>query len=224
MVMGKEHSFDAQRQSLVRHLCHSQLPDHATDFAGKTYVFCSKRADAFHRYIFRLKTPVERQLRQDFQLLGSIVSVDIESRIGLGETFHLCFLQSVCELHAIVGHASEYVIAGAVQDAAEALNFVSNQPTSERAHDGNATAYAGLESEADILQRCRPEKIESIGSQQRFVGGNYMFTAGQRAMDKTSGRFDSAYQFNHHVATVFDDFLRARGEKSVIDARPLFFL
>src|SRR6266851_1928651 len=42
-------------------------------------------------------------------------------------------------------------------------------------------------------------------------------------MNKTSVRFAPAHQFNYHVATVFDDFFRARGEKSIIDARALFF-
>ena len=42
-------------------------------------------------------------------------------------------------------------------------------------------------------------------------------------MNKTSGRFEPAHQFNHHVATVFDHFFRARGQKSIIDARAFFF-
>src|SRR6202030_2603479 len=53
--------------------------------------------------------------------------------------------------HFLLLHAGENVIAGAVEDAVDALQRVAGKPFADGLHDGNCTAERRFEIERDVL-------------------------------------------------------------------------
>src|SRR5271169_6661724 len=101
--------------------------DHETQFPGCLHIVCSNVADSFHLNGVSIHLRTESKFGQDFQLLRRILAIDVEAGIGFGEAFSLRVAERVLELDAILCHARENVIAGAVKNPTESLNIISNQ-------------------------------------------------------------------------------------------------
>jgi len=147
--------------------------------------------------------------------MSSVGSASAKPNLGLAKR--------ILEFNAILRHARENVIAGAVQNPAESLNVIADEAIPQSADDRNAPANAGFESQADFLQLRRLHQTETIHGQHSLVGGHNVFATLERSLDKTSCRLDPSDQFHHQIATVLQHFVRLRGKKCAIHAVALFF-
>jgi len=158
-----------------------------------------------------LKSMEERQLRQNLKLLCRIVTVNIKRGIGLCEAFGLRLTERSVEADPIFGHARQDEIASAIENAAQTLNVVADEPIPQSPYDRNSPADAGFESKPHLASFRRLHQAEPIQSEERLVGGYNVFSAGERLLDKAAGRFNPANQLDHHVATILDNLLRMDG-------------
>src|SRR6476469_7069003 len=90
----------------------------------------------------------EREARQDRQLLRGIVAIDVKGWIGFGIAEPLRVLQAFGKRQALLLHPGQDVIAGAVEDAVDAVDAGSGQPLEERLDDRNGRADRRL-----VIQR-----------------------------------------------------------------------
>ncbi len=136
--------------------------------------------------------------------------------------FFLGLRESLAELGAILFHPRKDVVAGAVEDAGQAVNLIANQPATQGADDGDAAADAGFESEAHFLLGRGLKKAVSVGGEKGLVRGDHVLASGERGVDEAAGRLNAAHKFDHHVTAILDDLLRIRRDEIRIHARTGF--
>ena len=106
------------------------------------------------------------------ELMRGIDAVDVEARIGLGITQLLRLFQHLAEIAAAVTHLRQDVIAGAVQDAVDALDPVRREALAQRFQDRDAARHRRLEGERDVIFRREPGELVAVMRQHRLVRGN----------------------------------------------------
>ena len=89
----------------------------------------------------------EGQRGQQRQLVRGVDAVDVEGGVGLGVAQGLRLGQHVGELAAGLAHRGQDEIAGAVEDAEDALDPIGRQPLAQRLDDRDAAGDGGLEAE-----------------------------------------------------------------------------
>ena len=118
-----------------------------TEFVGGGEVGERDRLDAFDADRIGVEPRAERQRRQDRQLVRGVEAADVEGRIGLGVAQPLRLLQAEVERQPLGLHLRQDVVAGAVEDAADARDAVARKRLAQGLDDGNAAADRGLEGE-----------------------------------------------------------------------------
>src|SRR5579862_7675714 len=119
--------------------------DAITELLGCGEIGGRDRGNAFDINRLLIDFGAEGQARQDRELLRGVVALDIEARIGLGVTKALRLLEAFGKRQAVLLHAGEDIIAGAVEDSVDALEGISRHPFAQRLHDGNGPAYGRFE-------------------------------------------------------------------------------
>src|SRR6476620_3560793 len=87
----------------------------------------------------------EREARQDRQLLRGIVAIDVKGWIGFGIAEPLRFLQAFGKRQALLLHPGQDVIAGAVENAVNAVDAGSREALAKRLDDRNGRTDRRLE-------------------------------------------------------------------------------
>ena len=78
--------------------------------------------------------------------MGGVDPVDVEAGVRLGIAQALGIGQHIGEFAARLAHLRQDVIAGAVQDAVDALDAIGCQPLAQGLDDGNAARHGRLDS------------------------------------------------------------------------------
>ena len=142
----------------------------------------------------------ERQARQDRKLLRGIVALDVEGRIGLGITQALRFAEAFIEGEAVLLHARQDVIAGAVEDAVDAGERIAVEPLAQCLDDWDAAGDRGFEIERNAMAFCEQSELMTVPRQQRLVGGDYRLAGRKRGLDHPLGRIAlPADDFDQHI-------------------------
>ena len=158
------------------------------------------RRNAFHINRRLIDFGAEGKARENRQLLRSVVALDVEGRIGLGIAEPLRLAQAILERDALLLHAREDVIAGAVEDAVDAGERIAVEPFAQRLHDRDAAGDRRLEIERHTLALGERRKLVAMRRQQRLVGCHHRFAGGERGLDRTLGRVPcSADHFHQDV-------------------------
>ena len=97
----------------------------------------------------------EGERGQDRELVGGVEAADVEGRIGLGVAEPLRLGEAVLEGELLQLHAREDVIAGAVEDAVDALDRIAGEALAQRLDDRNAAGDRRLEGERDVFSSAR---------------------------------------------------------------------
>ncbi len=97
----------------------------------------------------------EGDLRQDGQLVGGVGAVDVEGRVGLGVAAPLGLGQRLGVALALLGHARQDEVAGAVEDALQRQDLVGGQALGQGGDDRHAAGDAGLEGDGPAVTRGR---------------------------------------------------------------------
>ena len=128
------------------------------------------------------------------------MTLDIESGIGLGVAQALGFPKTLRERQLVLLHAGEDVVAGAVEDAVDALERVAGQPFAQGLHDRNGAADRSLEIKGDMVLFRERGELDAMLGKQRLVGGDHRLSGRQRRFDRCLGRIaGAADQFDKHV-------------------------
>src|SRR6202163_2830577 len=139
---GRMHAlFDALRGP---HRDPDQLDAIAEFFCG-AQVFRRDRRNAFDINRALRDPGAEREAGKNCKLLGGVMTVDVERRIGLGITKALRVLQAFGERQSFLFHPGQDVVAGAVEDAVNAIDVGTGEAFAQGFDDGNRSADRRLE-------------------------------------------------------------------------------
>ena len=109
--------------------------------------------------------------RQQRQLVGGIVPVDIQGRIGLGEALLLGLLHRLVIAEPCLLHPRQHVVARTVENSAEVGNLVGDQPVLENLDDGDRGRDTGLVVHATIVDPGDLEDLLTMEGKSGLVGG-----------------------------------------------------
>ena len=120
----------------------------------------------------------EGRAGQHRELVRGIDAVDVEARIGLGVARGLRLGQHDVEVAPGLAHRRQDVVAGAVEDAVEALHAVADQALAQRLDDRDAARDRRLEGEDALPLLGRRRELGAVQRQQRLVGGDDVLARG----------------------------------------------
>ena len=104
----------------------------------------------------------EGDLGQDGQLVGGVGAVHVERRIGLGVAALLGLGQGLGVAAAVLGHAGEDEVAGAVEDALQRRDLVGGQALGQGGDDRHAAGDAGLEGDGPAVPAGGVEDLGAV--------------------------------------------------------------
>src|SRR5262245_4886929 len=159
----------------------------------------------------------ECETGEDCELLRGVVALDIEAGIGLGVTKPLRFLQTFVERDFFLLHPRQDVVAGAVQDAVDALERITGHSFPQCLYDRNGSAHRRLKIQGHVLAFRHGRKLDAVPGEQGLVCGHDGLAGRKCRFDRTSGRLPApADQFDKYIDAGFT------GERLRI-AEPLHF-
>ena len=124
------------------------------------------RGNAFDIDRIGIDLGAESETCQDRELLRGVLAFDVECRIGLRIAEPLRFLQTVVEGEAVLLHAGEDVIAGAVEDAVDARERRAVETFAQRLHDRNAAGNRRLEIKRNAMAFRERRKLLTMAREQ----------------------------------------------------------
>ena len=149
---------------------------------------------------------------EDGGLVEDVDALDVEGRVGLGVAELLGFLERVGEGKAVLAHAGEDVVAGAVEDADDQVEAVGDEPLADGLDDGNAAGDAGLEEELAAMPADGVEDLRAVLAEQRLVGRDDDLAGAEGAQGELAGDRGAADELAHDVDLgVVDDLERVTG-------------
>ena len=127
-------------------------------------------------------------------------AVDVEGRVGFRVAKLLRFLQHLREFALLLAHRGQDVVAGAVEDAGDALDAVRRQALAHGLDGRDAAGDRGFEGECDALGLGCLGKGRAMHREQRLVGGHDMLAGGERRLDqRLGGTVGPADAFHHNL-------------------------
>ena len=120
----------------------AELLDGVVELAGKPDVERGDRADAFDVNLLRVHPESVRERGEDANLVHRVEAIDVERRFDFGVAEPLSVGERLGEFGAFEFHASEDVIAGAVDDAIEARDAIADQSFAQDLDDRDTSRHA----------------------------------------------------------------------------------
>src|SRR5947209_9168187 len=114
--------------------------------------------------------------------------VDVEGRNGFSIAGPLRVLQAFGKRQALLLHPGQDVIAGAVEDAVDAVDAGAAKPLAKRLDDGNGGADRRLEVQGAAMLLGGLRQPNSVLGDQRLVGGYDRLAGLQRGLDRRQRR------------------------------------
>ena len=133
------------------------------EFVGGGEIGERDRLDAFDRDRARVDAGAEGERGEDRELMRGVEAADVEGRIGLGVAELLRFGEADVERQSFGLHAREDVVAGAVENAADAPHRIAGEPLAQGLDDGNAAADRRLEGQRGAAAFREPCEFERRG-------------------------------------------------------------
>lgn len=149
-------------------------------------------------------------------LVGSVPAVDVEGFVGFGISEFFGFLEGFGVAEAGLGHAHEDVIGGAVDDADDVLDAVSDEGVLNGLDDGDATGDGGLEVNGGVRFGGKGEKLGSALGEEGFVSGDDGLLGLEGSGYEIEGSGGAADEFDHDIdGRVGDDVHEIGGEEFI---------
>ena len=140
----------------------------------------------------------QREAHEDGELGARVESAHVFSGIGLGVAFGLRFGQHGGVLRALL-HFAEDEVAGAVENAFDALDAVAGQALLEAGNDGNSAGDGRAVLEMAAFGRGQALQIDAVIGDEFLVGGDDALAGFERAAHPGSGGIEAAGEFDDHV-------------------------
>ncbi|MEY4403470.1 MAG: hypothetical protein RIR91_1505 [Verrucomicrobiota bacterium] len=150
---------------------------------------------------------------EDGGLVPGVDAIDVERRVGFGVAELLGFLERVGEREAVLAHAGEDMVTGAIEDADDELEAVGDEAFADGLDDGDAAGDAGLEEELAAMLADGGEDLRAVLAEQGLVGGDHDLACAERTEGELAGLGGPADEFADHVDLgVVDDLERVLGQ------------
>ena len=143
--------------------------------------------DPLDRDRLRVDPEAESERSEDCELVRGIEAADVEGRIGFGVAETLGLGEADVEREVVGLHARQDVVAGAVEDAGDALDRVAGEALAQCLDDRNAAADRSLEKERRIVRFGQRREPHPMRGEHRLVGGDHRQPARQRRLDSVEG-------------------------------------
>ena len=130
----------------------------------------------------------EGERREDRELVRRVEAADVERRVGLGVAEPSAPPSDILEGQLFALHAREDVIAGAVENAIDAVDRIAGESLAQRLDDRNAAGDRRLEGERDTLLLGELGEIQTMRGEQRLVGGDDGLAMCKRRLDAGARR------------------------------------
>ena len=148
--------------------------------------------------LLRIDLHAQRQAHQDGQLGARVESAHVFGGIGLGIAPGLRLGQHRGEFRALL-HLAEDEVAGAVQNAFDALDAVAGHALFQAGNHGNSAGHRGAVFQMAALGRGQPLQFDAVVGDELFVGGDNALARFERAAHPGAGRIETAGQLHHHI-------------------------
>ena len=116
--------------------------------------------------------------------MRGVETADVEGRIGLGIAEALRLLQTFLEGELLLLHARQDVIAGAVENAIDALDRIAGEPLAQRLDDRNAAGDRRLEGERDMVLLGERGECEPCAASRALLAVTTGFAMRERGFDQ----------------------------------------
>ena len=117
--------------------------------------------DSFDRNRACVDLGAESERSENGELMRGVEAANVECRIGLRITEPLGLAQTDLEREIVGLHAREDVIAGAVENAGDALNCISGQALAQSLDDRYAAAHRGLEEQLSARSLSQGRELDT---------------------------------------------------------------
>ena len=138
------------------------------------------------------------ETHEDGELGARVESAHVFSGVGFGVAFGLRFGQHGRVLRAFF-HFAEDEVAGAVENAFDALDAIAGHALLEAGNNGNAAGDGGAVFEMAALGSGQPLQIDAVIGNEFLVGGDDAFAGFERAAHPGSGGIETAGELDNHV-------------------------
>ena len=215
---GMHAHIERQRLTLPLPLGHRQQLHHVAQLGGVSHVTGLEAIDALGGDRLAGHRAAIGQARQDRDLVGGIAALHIGSRIGLGITQPLGIGEHVAIGGALISHAAEDVIRGAIDDAAHPLDAVAPKRLLQRLDDRDAAAHRRLNQHIHAALGGGRGNLLAVAGDHRLVRGHHRLAGGNRPQDQAAGRLQAAHHLHHDLhGRIVDHRLGAGGEQLRIE-------
>ena len=103
------------------------------------------------------------------------------------------------EVAALVLHAGENVVGGAVDDAHDRLDAIDAERTFERSDDRNTATDGGFDHDVDACGSGGFVNFFAVAGDDSFIGSDDMFAAVDSIEDESASRFETTDDFNDDI-------------------------
>src|SRR6478736_5246234 len=143
------------------------------------------------------------------------MTFNVEPGISLRITKSLSLFQAFGEGHLVLLHPGKDVIAGAVENAINALERITGHTFAQSLDDRNGAAHCGFEIERNVFAFGNRRKLDAVAGEQCFVGSHHRFAGRQRRLGRALGWLAGpANQLNEDINAGFASERHWIGEPS----------
>ena len=174
------------------------LADGAAQVARIAEVHGGNRGDGLGRNLLRVHRDAQRQPHQNGQLGARVKAAHILGGIGLGIALGLRLGQHRRILRALL-HLAQDEVAGAVQNAFNALDAVAGQPLLQARNHRNSAGHGCAVLQVSAAGRGQPLQLDAMKGDQLLVGRDHALAGLERARTQPPAGSRPAGQLHHHI-------------------------
>lgn len=193
-----EHGSDGSGDAAFDLLGAGDLADGAAEIAGVAEVDGGDRGDGLRHDLFRVDDDAHCEAHEDGELGAGIEAADIFSGVGLGVALCLGF----SEHGGVFGtgvHFAEDEVAGAVEDAFDALDAIAGESLFEAGDDGNASGDGSAVLEVSAFGGGEALEFDALKGDELFIGGNDTFAGLKGVAHPVSSGVEATGEFDDDI-------------------------
>ena len=197
-TQSDEHGTDGGSEAAFDLLGARNLANGAAEIARITEVDGGDGGDGPGNDLLGIDLHAQRKAHEDGELGAGVESAHVFSGVGLGVAFGLRFGQHGRVFRAGL-HFAQDEIAGAVENAFDALDAIAGHALLKAGNDGDSAGHGRAVLEMAALGRGQPLQVDAVKGNEFFVGGDNAFAGFKSAAHPGSRGIESAGQLDDHI-------------------------
>ena len=123
-------------------------------------------------------------------------------------------MQGILVGQAVVGHAGEHVVGGAVHNAHDRGDFVGDERVLQRINDGDAAAHGRFEGQFLASSLGGFHNLLAVGGHECLVGRNHVLAGSECVQHDRAGDGGATDELHHDIDLgIVDDVVEVVGEQ-----------